>query len=283
MTKILAISGRLQAGKTTAANFVFGLTMLSCIEDNRPMFFDHFSVNEQGLLVIPNADKQEAIFDPLQSNQFMAENVWPLVKMYYFADKLKAICIDVLGLTYEQCYGTDEQKNSPTKLRWADLPGVTTNKEFFDAFVKFKNKLKNEQEDPFYKLTYSDKEYMTGREVMQQLGTEYFRKLYPQVWVDSTINAIKREDSELAIIGDVRFPNEVQGVQNAGGKVIRLLRNPHNNNHPSETALDDYVGFDKVIDNREMTIAEQNKAVYDALIEFGYVEYELSTADGKYE
>ncbi len=32
-------------------------------------------------------------------------------KIYNFADPLKQLCIDIFGLTYNQCYGTDEAKN----------------------------------------------------------------------------------------------------------------------------------------------------------------------------
>ncbi|NMC62387.1 MAG: hypothetical protein GYA55_04395, partial [SAR324 cluster bacterium] len=38
-----------------------------------------------------------------------------------FADTLKDFCIETLGLTYEQCYGTDEQKNSSTKYLWENV------------------------------------------------------------------------------------------------------------------------------------------------------------------
>ena len=37
-----------------------------------------------------------------------------------------------------------------------------------------------------------------------------------------TLFPIRSEQSSLAIIADVRFPNEVDAIRNAGGKVIRL-------------------------------------------------------------
>jgi len=40
------------------------------------------------------------------------------IKTYSFADPLKRnICIDLLGLTEQQCYGSDEDKNSLTNIR----------------------------------------------------------------------------------------------------------------------------------------------------------------------
>lgn len=53
------------------------------------------------------------------------------------------------------------------------------------------------------------------------------------------------------VITDVRFPNEVRRIQELGGIVIRLNR-PDNpicaGEHPSETELDDYRGFNAYID-----------------------------------
>ena len=56
------------------------------------------------------------------------------------------------------------------------------------------------------------------------------------------------------IITDVRFPNEAQAIKDRGGILIRINRDNGTraidvNAHLSETALDDYDGFDYVIDN----------------------------------
>ena len=44
------------------------------------------------------------------------------VKQYNFADGLKNFLIDVMGLRYEQVWGTEEQKNSKTTYLWENLP-----------------------------------------------------------------------------------------------------------------------------------------------------------------
>ena len=63
------------------------------------------------------------------------------------------------------------------------------------------------------------------------------------------------------IITDVRFPNEAKAIKDKGGIVIRVNRTYYTEDkkyiigydpfetHPSETALDDYDGFDYVIEN----------------------------------
>lgn len=53
------------------------------------------------------------------------------------------------------------------------------------------------------------------------------------------------------IITDVRFPNEAEAIKKRSGIIIRVNRPgmPEGDNHPSETSLDDYKGFDWVFSN----------------------------------
>jgi hypothetical protein len=149
------------------------------------------------------------------------------VKIYNFADPLKLdICINILGLTTDQCYGTDDQKNELVDCYW-------------------------------------DNKQLTSREVMQMVGTDMFRAMQKNVWSAATIRKINNEKPSVAIIADCRFPNEVEAVKDAGGMVIKLNRNPYNSSHSSEIALDadryDQTLFDLVIYNQNMTIVEQNQ------------------------
>jgi len=162
-------------------------------------------------------------------------------KLYSFADPLKQdICINLLGLTYEQCYGTDEDKNTFTDIKWNSIPG------------------------------YDGDHFMTAREVMEVVGTKIFRKIKNNVWVDATINKIKKEGYDLAIVLDNRFPNEVDSVLDNHGFVIRLTRNPFNSNSEPETALDankyNWSRFSQIIDNENMNIEEKNQQIQDFLI-----------------
>lgn len=154
--------------------------------------------------------------------------------IYNFADPLKQMCINIFGLTYDQCYGSDESKNEYVNCLWPD----------------------------------SGKS-MTAREVMQYVGTNVFRKMQQNVWADATIRKIQDENLPLALIADCRFPNEVEAVKNAGGLVIKLNRNLYNSSHESETALDEdryeQSNFDFIIDNQNMDIREKNKLIYDYL------------------
>ena len=149
--------------------------------------------------------------------------------IYSFADPLKKdICMGVLGLTEQQCYGSDDDKNTMTDLWW---DGVN----------------------------------LTAREAMEIIGTKLFRALKTNVWVDATINKIKSQNLDLAIIADCRFPNEVEAIKNNGGLNIRLDLDPFNSQSTSEKSLDreeyDWSNFDLVIENSKMNIDQKNKSI----------------------
>lgn len=251
MTKILGISGKKQSGKTTCGNFLMGCCMLS--ND----LVEYAEINTDGELVVPfdaaNGKTQPCIFPATSYHpsmvSFMSENIWGDIKVYNFADPLKAACINVLGLTYSECYGTNEEKDTLTEFDWSDM---IVPKDY----PKKKGK-------------------MTAREIMQYVGTDFFRKIYPNVWVDSTIRRIGVDNPKLAVIVDCRFPNEVEGVQKSGGKVIRLTRDTSkgDDTHASETALDDYGSFDAIINNQGMSVEEQNITIYNQLAEWDFVDF----------
>jgi len=62
------------------------------------------------------------------------------------------------------------------------------------------------------------------RLALQTLGTDWGRRLYPNVWVDYLFSEIEKSSNPLYCVSDVRFPNEVAGIVENGGLVIRLRR-----------------------------------------------------------
>jgi len=287
--KILGISGRKQSGKNTTANFLIGLTM-----NGIGLIHGKFRITKKGQLHITDLwgdTDYEGIFDVQRNTptmrDFCAERLDPYIKLYSFADLLKqGVCMDVLGLQYEQCYGTDDEKNEPTHLKWEDMPGMITNKKLFDAIYErcLGPEMEEDLQDIGFKMHYHEPGHMSGREVMQYVGTDIFRKMYSDVWADATVRRIQQDQSEMAIICDLRFPNEVMAIKNAGGKVMRLTRNPFGDQdaHESETALDkenfDWDQFDWIIDNASDTVEGQCELTYKALqpIEWCPSIYELT-------
>lgn len=93
---------------------------------------------------------------------------------------------------------------------------------------------------------------MTVGQLQQRIGTEVVRAIDPNMWVDALF--IDRTPDQLWIVPDVRFVNEVTAIQDRGGIVVRIEREQRGDdgrdpNHPSETALDNYTGWDMVVEN----------------------------------
>ncbi|MQF98476.1 MAG: hypothetical protein FI729_02965 [SAR202 cluster bacterium] len=228
MARILGISGKKQSGKNTTANYIHG-NILKELNLARDFYIEE----DTGTLVIETRDSTGRYgwgeFDVCRKDtsfvQYAEREIWPYVKMYSFADGLKNLCVEFFGLKPDQVYGTDERKNEKIPhLLWENMPSG-------------KNK----------------KGPMTAREFMQFFGTDIMRSMHGTVHVDHAISRIKAEGSALSIIADVRFPNEVKSIQEAGGKVIRLTRQTSDDCHASECGLDkenfDWSNFDAVVEN----------------------------------
>lgn len=89
---------------------------------------------------------------------------------------------------------------------------------------------------------------MSPRRMLQHLGTDVFREIYPNIWVDHLIRRIKRlkkDKPELRIVAsDVRFKNEKEAIEKEGGYVWKIVRRGNTGSssgiegHASECDLD---------------------------------------------
>lgn len=264
MQKILVISGKKQSGKTSLCNFLYGLKMR---EKNIIKAFD---INNDGdLLVntttigkdgrpIEGVGKFDIETKTPEFIEYCYNMIWPHIKLYSFADELKLFLIRHFGLTFEQCYGTNEQKETNTVLRWCDFNFVFP--------VKTISHLKKEG-------TYNS--YMKAREVMQVFGTDICRRIFAPCWAKPVLETIMVEGPELAIVSDARFISEIELSKEFGAKVIRLTKNTYPDGHVSENELDEYPDFDVVLDNKNMSIMEKNEVMYLLLKEWGWIQGEL--------
>ena len=162
MTKILGFAGKKQSGKNTCCNF---LQMLKFHEYG---VCKNASLNEQGQILVSDLFGEKVSgsdWIPLTEEYVdisqLLESFRPC-KIYAFADVLKEFAVDVLGLEYNQVYGTNEEKNSPTHLLWENMP------------------------------TGNNKGPMTGREVLQYFGSDICRKMYENIWFDACIRRIRK-------------------------------------------------------------------------------------------
>jgi hypothetical protein len=130
----------------------------------------------------------------------------------------------------------------------------------------------------------------TVRQVLQMVGTDWFRDLWPDAWINAWKVALAHQHTPYVLyvlVPDVRFPNELEAIQDMGGHVVRLLRTPYpGDRHASEVALDTaaYLTqkcsaqggvvrgcFNAIIDNRAMSIADSRSAVLSVVHEKGWL------------
>jgi len=144
------------------------------------------------------------------------EEVSPVrVKRFAFADELKLELSETFGLSMALLHGSEEEKDtSYTKTLWSN-PMVEKHAEGREGA-------------------------MTYRELLQIYGTEIARLgRGADVWLDKlkpkVYDWLEEDDEHVAVITDVRYPNECQWVTDAGGTNVLIDGNRSNKDtHPSE-------------------------------------------------
>ena len=192
-------------------------------------------------------------------------------KEFQFATPLKKYCIDVLGLTHEQCYGNDAARESLTRYTWNEIA----------EHIRVK-----------YKKNPEDR--LTARDVLQIVGTDLMREQFHRhIWAEAGVrDAVGK--AATCVYTDTRFINEVQAIvdlseQNAFGPplISRLYRETGLvDPHTSESALDSQDirpnqrsitpgdhphliqrGYTQVLSNLWQGDRRNNKTYYDFLID----------------
>lgn len=100
----------------------------------------------------------------------------------------------------------------------------------------------------------------TGREILQQFGTEGLREGFDEnIWVklalyESPDGRHRYSKNDRVIFTDMRFENEAEEIKRLGGIVIRIDRDVaglsgSTGSHASENGLNDYPDWDYILDN----------------------------------
>lgn len=117
-----------------------------------------------------------------------------------------------------------------------------------------------------------------GRSLLQYVGTDVIRAKKPDYWVNFVEDILSFFPGEWdwVLIPDARFPNEIESLANRGFDVIhmRVIRSnfvspltKEQQNHPSETALDNYKADFYVMNDG--TINDLKKKLSDWVYEVG--------------
>lgn len=173
----------------------------------------------------------------------------PQARRVAFADYLKHITRQQFGLSVEQTDG--ELKEKPT--------------QYVRSSVKDRGK---EDGKP---------EFFTPRQIMIDLG-QFYRSIDPMFWVKNAFAIIEGlPTGTIAVITDVRFPNEADFIKDHGGFMVRLQRSNKlregvypgcsDDTSISEVALDHYEKFDYIVpaeknENPQQLQQQVEKIVY---------------------
>jgi len=245
MSNVLVLCGKKQSGKSTTAKFLYGREMV------RLGLIETFNFNIDGDLLIPTTTTENGwgIFNIYDKSydfvQSANHNIWPHIKVYSFADKLKLACHNIFGLPIDLMYGSDEDKATLTNIM----------KDIYD----------NRPQE------HTGNVYYTVREILQTFGTKV-REIDPDTWVTRVCEQILDEQSNLSVIDDCRYPNELANVSGLNAVTIKFTKQLDTSivdAHSSETAFDDLSDdeFDFVVDNVDMTLTEKHFAIEQILLD----------------
>lgn len=242
---IINISGKANSGKDTVGKIIQAFTTKENMSGN---------TGQLGLDMLNNSDLCTHVLK--EKSLWYGENTFEIRK---WADKLKDMVCLLIGCTREQLED-EESKNKELGPEW-------------DVQVW----IDEHGREILYPIGHirGTKRKMTPRKLLQLLGTECGREIiHPNIWINSLLSEYQSSNREGTlpnwIITDSRFPNDVEAVKAKKGYCIRVnsKRCDESIKHESEIALDNYTGWDYVIEN-DGTIEELVEKVKVILVELG--------------
>lgn len=267
---IISYAGK-QAGKTSSCTAMYGY--LLCSKGIIP----NCNFDPSGRMsVVYNKDTNEGVYFDIDDNtpemvEFKQKNVWAHIKHNSFADALKESIIRLFGISRDLIYGTDEDKNTLTHIKWVDVWKFLSTERQDSIEKKWKERiLKGEIISQF----------LTIRELCQVFGTDMCRAIDENCHLRSAVQQSILDNPEVSYIPDGRFANEffyfdtdeAKGLLK-GTKVwrVKYTRNSHPDNPPGEQGLPEVDNslYDLVIDNHSMTTLEKNEIFINFFIENG--------------
>lgn len=126
-----------------------------------------------------------------------------------FADRVKDAIHVIFGVSKEDLYGSDADKQKLSPVRWSDLENVMREKK-------------------------DDQAYLSIRELLQIFATEICRDKIPAIWY----RFLPIQSDELTVISDLRFLNEAEHLKSLNALIIEVKRpSALGSHHASEAGL----------------------------------------------
>lgn len=177
-----------------------------------------------------------------------------------FADELKKYCskdFELLGN-----YLNNFSENLKTSINmYNDLLDLNPSRKFANQNInKMIDSLK------LYKENFYENKTEISRIILQITGTSIFRnRIDKDFWAKKLKENILKTNNEYTLIQDCRFPIELEIFSDLNDYelvTIRVERNlpTNNNNHESETALDNWTTWNYIVDNNGTTEDLKNSA-----------------------
>jgi dephospho-CoA kinase len=180
-------------------------------------------------------------FAQMLARRLQAETGYSFVLMAY-AHELKSRIQEDFDMSYEQLWG--DEKEEYDKRYKKDRQNWIAGRRDHDEIKE---------------------NFWTPREVMQAYG-QFFRTIDYDFWVKYLFKVVEEQGFENVIVTDLRHINEVDAVVNRGGYHVRVERKEkddvHNDQHISETALDEGYRIDFKVDNSG-TLEDLDRAAED--------------------
>lgn len=101
-----------------------------------------------------------------------------------FADPLKRVCRDIFDFSYEQLWGPSERRN-----------------EQDTRYLRKRGRIFSEAVNDFESFSPRD-EYLTPRFALQQLGTEWGRNCYSDIWVEYALRVADKLLKKDYVLGE---------------------------------------------------------------------------------
>lgn len=141
-----------------------------------------------------------------------------------FADKLKETLHLIFNVPKDKLWGSDEDKQSLTEVRWSDFSKIQRDDKIDSTFLSI-------------------------RELMQIFATEVCRSEMPGIWYQFL--DLKRSDK--LIVSDVRFQNEADFLKSKGAFLFKVNRPAISGGiHASEAGLHDDLMDDIYLNDKSL-------------------------------
>src|SRR5690606_18922160 len=147
--------------------------------------------------------------------------------------------INIFGIDRELVYGSEEDKNKKTHIKWSDFAKLIPSEENF-----------------------AKKGYLSIRELLQNFGTDVCRTLDDNCWIKSTYRKIEESPAKLCVVDDCRFENEFKYFKKKNAHLILLTKEEtEESTHSSEIFEFPIDSVHLTINKSVVSLAEKNQLI----------------------